>query len=82
MPPIKNIEIYTTASCPYCIQAKNLLAKQNLTYQEIRVDLDPAKKEEMLERSQGRRTVPEIFINNILIGGYTELFAMHQRREI
>ena len=76
------IEIYTTATCPYCVQAKNLLTQKNLSFKEIRVDLDPEKREEMLKRSEGRRTVPEIFIDGKLIGGYTELFAMHQNGKI
>ncbi|MEE2769459.1 MAG: glutaredoxin 3 [Pseudomonadota bacterium] len=66
------IEIYTTQMCPYCDQAKNLFKDKGLDYNEIRVDSDPAKMTEMLERSQ-RRTVPQIFINEHHVGGFDDL---------
>ena len=58
--------------CPYCDQAKNLFKDKGLDYNEIRVDSDPAKMTEMLERSQ-RRTVPQIFINEHHVGGFDDL---------
>lgn len=76
------IEVYTTGVCPYCVQAKRLLTEKGLQYEEIRVDQDPAKMTEMLERSQGRRSVPEIFINGQLVGGYDELHAADQSGEL
>ncbi len=72
------VEMYTIATCPYCDQAKQLLARKGISYTEIRIDLDPGKRSEMLERTGGRRTVPEIFIGNELIGGYDDLWAYEQ----
>lgn len=69
------IEMYTTAICPYCVAAKNVLKSKGLEYSEIRIDSDPAKLAEMLDRSQGRRTVPQIFINGIHVGGHDDLVA-------
>ena len=72
--PMKNVLIYTTASCPYCIHAKQLLQEKGLAYSEIRVDLDDTEREKMITRS-GRRTVPQIFINDQHIGGFDDLYA-------
>jgi glutaredoxin 3 len=69
------VEIYATAICPYCVAAKNLLKSKGLDYAEIRIDTDAARFKEMLERSGGRRSVPQIFINNAHIGGYDDLVA-------
>ncbi|MCK9367602.1 MAG: glutaredoxin 3 [Metallibacterium scheffleri] len=71
-PPIL---IYTTAVCPYCVAAKNLLKARGLGYTEIRVDGDPEARDTMLARSAGRRTVPQIFIGAQHIGGFDELAA-------
>lgn len=69
------VVIYTSATCPYCHLAKELLSKRNVSFEEIRVDLDPVKREEMMRLSQ-RRTVPQIFINDQSIGGYDDLAAL------
>lgn len=69
------IEVYSTAVCPYCVAAKNLLKAKGLAWEEVRVDTDPALRDAMLERSGGRRTVPQIFINNQHVGGYDDLVA-------
>ncbi|MBS0349915.1 MAG: glutaredoxin 3 [Proteobacteria bacterium] len=71
------VEIYTTATCVYCQQAKHLLARKGIEYTEIRIDLDPNKKNEMVERS-GRKTVPEVFIDGELIGGFDDLWNYDQ----
>jgi glutaredoxin 3 len=71
-PPIL---VYTTAVCPYCVAAKNLLKARGLDYSETRVDTDPAARETMLARSQGRRTVPQIFIGARHVGGFDDLAA-------
>ena len=68
-----SVEMYTTAICPYCVAAKNLLKQKGLDYSEIRVDLDIARRDEMLARSGGRRSVPQIFINDIHVGGFDDL---------
>lgn len=70
-----NIIIYSSDHCPYCVQAKQFLTQKGLSYTEIRVDLDPTKKEEMIQLS-GRRTVPQIFINNQHIGGCDDLMKL------
>ena len=70
-----DIEIYSTAVCPYCIAAKNLLKAKGLTWRELRVDVDPAARAAMLERAPGARTVPQIFINGKLVGGFDQLAA-------
>lgn len=72
---MSDIEIYSTAICPYCIAAKNLLKSKGLHWRELRIDLDPAARAAMLERSGGRRSVPQIFVNGAHVGGFQELAA-------
>ncbi len=69
------IEIYSTAMCPYCTAAKNLLQSKGLAWREIRIDTDAAARREMLARAPGARTVPQIFINGVLVGGFDQLAA-------
>jgi glutaredoxin 3 len=69
------IEVYSTAVCPYCVAAKNLLKARGLEWTEVRVDTDPAQRALMLTRSGGVRTVPQIFINDQHVGGFDELAA-------
>ena len=70
------VEVYTTSYCPYCARAKSLLKSKGVAFEEIDVSADPALREKMVELSGGRRTVPEIFINGNIIGGYDELRAL------
>lgn len=76
------VEIYTTDYCPYCLRAKALLEQKGVDYIEIRVDKEPAKFEEMIKRSNGRRSVPQIFINDRGIGGFDDLWKLEQRKEL
>lgn len=69
------VVIYTTSMCPYCYRAKALLTKKGVTFTEIDVGMDPDKRQEMIQRANGRRTVPQIFINDHHIGGYDDLVA-------
>jgi glutaredoxin 3 len=69
------IEVYSTAVCPYCVAAKNLLKAKGLHWEEVRVDTDPVQRDTMLARSGGRRTVPQIFVNDQHVGGYDDLVA-------
>jgi len=69
------IIIYSTATCPYCDRAKELLDAKGVSYQEIRIDLDDAARQEMMTKS-GRRTVPQIFINDEAVGGFDDLYAL------
>lgn len=71
---MKEVIMYTTAICPYCVAAKNLLKTRGFNYKEIRVDTDSVQREEML-RISGRRSVPQIFIDGQHIGGYDDLVA-------
>jgi glutaredoxin 3 len=70
-----DIEIYSTAVCPYCVAAKNLLKARGLGWRELRIDTDPAARARMLERAPGARTVPQIFINGVHVGGFDQLAA-------
>lgn len=70
-----NIEIYTKATCPFCHRAKALLQSKGAQFNEIAIDNDPKKREEMIERS-GRTTVPQIFIGGQHIGGCDDLHAL------
>lgn len=70
------IEIYTTPSCPYCLAAKRLLTSKNAAFQETDVSRDPSLREAMMKRANGRRTVPQIFIDGQHIGGSDDLHAL------
>ena len=80
--PMSDIVIYSKKSCPFCDLAKRLLDEKKRSYSERYVDDDPIVLEEMLARSHGLRTVPQIFINNKHIGGYDDLVAMNQRGDL
>ncbi|MBN9343611.1 MAG: glutaredoxin 3 [Caedibacter sp. 38-128] len=77
----KSIVIYSTRVCPYCTLAKNLLTRKGLTFTEIDVS-DPQDRLALIEKSGGRKTVPQIFINNIHIGGYDDLASFDQSGEL
>ena len=70
-----DITIYTTKVCPYCVRAKDLLKRKGQTYKEIDV-ADDKLREEMIAKSGGRRSVPQIFINGKHIGGSDDLYAL------
>ena len=73
------VKIYTTAVCPYCVQAKQILkARGVVQLEEIRVDTDPAQRLKMMELT-GRRTVPQIFIGQTHVGGCDDLMALDAR---
>ena len=74
---MNNVEIYTKWTCGYCHMAKALLNKEGIPFEEIDVTMDQDKRAEMIERS-GRQTVPQIFIKNESIGGYTELAKLSE----
>jgi len=69
------VVIYSKENCPYCTFAKQLLDSKKISYEEIRIDTDPDQRIEM-ERLSGRRTVPQIFINDQPIGGYDDLSSL------
>ncbi len=70
---MKKILIYSSSICPYCLAAKALLENLNLSFQEIIVDDNTSLRKEMLEKSNGRKTVPQIFFGEIHVGGYDDL---------
>lgn len=72
------VEIYTTPTCPYCHAAKSLLRDKGVEYEEITV-LDPDLRQQMTQRANGRRTVPQIFIGDTHVGGYDDMAALDRR---
>jgi glutaredoxin 3 len=79
---VAKVEVYTTSYCPYCIRAKSLLKTKGVSFEEIDVTDDPQARERMVQLSGGRRTVPEIFINGRIVGGYDELRALETQGKL
>jgi glutaredoxin 3 len=75
MPPV---QIYTTRFCPYCVAAKTLLKRKGVAYDEIDVGSDMERREEMVQRSNGRMTVPQIFVGATHVGGNDDLQALER----
>lgn len=77
------IEMYATAVCPYCVRAEQLLRRKGVTdIEKIRVDLDPAKRQEMEARVPGARTVPQIFIDDLHVGGCDDLHELDRQGKL
>jgi len=70
------IEIYSSRWCPFCHQAKALLNAKGVTFEEIDVDADPNRRQEMMHRASGQHTVPQIFIDGTHVGGSDDLAAL------
>jgi glutaredoxin 3 len=70
------VEIYTTPFCPYCLAAKDLLSRKGVKFTEINVMGDAGRRAEMVERAQGGRTVPQIFIGKTHVGGCDDLYEL------
>jgi len=77
-----NVEIYTWQTCPYCIRAKLLLWWKGVNYTEYKIDGDGGARIRMAERANGRRTVPQIFINNAHIGGCDDLYTLDRQGKL
>ncbi|KQV22561.1 glutaredoxin [Pseudomonas sp. Root329] len=75
---MNTVTLYTTDTCPYCRSAKSLLASKGVTMQEINIQREPDKLEEMLNRS-GRRSLPQIFIGDMHIGGFDDLAKLDRQ---
>ncbi|MBC7216231.1 glutaredoxin 3 [Extensimonas perlucida] len=76
---MQTVKMYTTAVCPYCVRAKQILQSKGVQHiEEIRVDADPAARQHMMEIT-GRRTVPQIFIGDTHVGGHDDLVALDAR---
>lgn len=70
------VTMYSTAVCPYCIRAESFLKSKGVTdIAKVRIDLDPARRVEMMEKT-GRRTVPQIYVGDVHVGGYDDLVAL------
>ena len=73
------VVMYSTAVCPYCVRAEQLLARKGVQdIEKIRVDINPERRAEMMEKT-GRRSVPQIFIGDTYVGGFDDLFALDQQ---
>lgn len=76
------VVLYGTETCPYCLAARMLLTKKGVEFVDISVTTDAEKRHEMTERSNGGRTVPQIFINDQPIGGFDDLNALDSSGEL
>ncbi|MTJ21168.1 glutaredoxin 3 [Dolichospermum sp. UHCC 0352] len=77
-----NVEIYTWQTCPYCIRAKMLLSWKGVNFTEYKIDGDETARSNMAERADGRRSVPQIFINNQHIGGCDDLYQLDAKAQL
>ena len=75
---MKKVVIYTTGLCPFCLLAKRLLAEKDVSYQEVDVLMDPGARADMVEKSGGRTSVPQIFVDDFHVGGSDDLYALEQ----
>lgn len=78
----KDVEIYSGDFCPYCVRAKALLTRKGVDFIEYNVQRDPKLREQMLERSGGARTIPQIFIHGQHVGGCDDLYALERKGEL
>jgi glutaredoxin 3 len=76
------VEIYTWRTCPFCIRAKDLLRQKNVEFAEYSIDGDEAARAKMAKRAKGRRTLPQIFINDEHIGGCDDIHALEAQGEL
>jgi len=79
---MSKVEIYTWQYCPFCIRAKSLLKKKNVNFTEYKIDGDEDSRALMTERADGRRTLPQIFIDNEGIGGCDDLYTLENENKL
>ena len=79
---MKKVEIYTWQYCPFCIRAKSLLNKKNIEFIEYKIDGDESAREKMSQRANGKRSLPQIFIDNNSIGGCDDLYALEEDNKL
>ena len=79
---MKSVIVYTGPRCNFCDAAKRLLIRNNIPFKEINIALEEGKREEMLTKSNGRKTIPQIFFNDLHIGGYQELRELEKKDEL
>ena len=79
---MKNVTVYMGPRCTFCDAAKRLLARNNITYKEINIALEEGRMDEMLKKSNGKRTIPQIFFDDYHVGGYEELRALEKEKKL
>ncbi len=79
---MKKIEIYTTPSCPFCREAKNLLMAKNVVYTEINIANNPEKKAEMIKRTGGKTSVPEVFVDDKFVGDCQYIYQLEEQKKL
>ena len=79
---MKNIIMYTGPMCNFCDAAKRLFSRNNIKYQEIDISTKDSLIDEMIKKANGKRTIPQIFFDNLHIGGYQELRALEKNGEL
>ena len=79
---MKNVDMYMGPRCNFCDAAKRLLVRNNIVFNEIYIALQEGKREEMLSKSNGRKTIPQIFFDDLHVGGYEELRALEKKGEL
>ena len=78
---MSNVVMYSTGFCPYCVRAKILLKQKNVSFTDIRIDIESERRSEMEQRS-GQTSVPQIFIGEFHVGGCDDLFALEQQDQL
>ena len=79
---MSKVEIYSGDFCPFCVRAKSLLKKKGVDFTEYNVQKETDRRTEMLDRTNGARTIPQIFINKRHVGGCDELYALEKNGEL
>jgi len=79
---MKNVTVYMGPMCGFCDAAKRLLNRNNIPYKEINIAIEEGKMHEMLSKSNGKRTIPQIFFDNHHVGGYEELRALEKENKL
>ena len=79
---MKRVTVYMGPMCAFCDAAKRLLTKKNIPYNEINIAIEEDKMKEMIKKSNGKKTIPQIFIEDLHIGGYNELRALENKGEL
>ena len=79
---MKNVTVYMGPRCAFCDAAKRLLVRNNIPYKEINIALEDGKMDEMLKKSNGRRTIPQIFFDDHHVGGFEELRALEKENKL
>ena len=79
---MKNVTVYMGPRCAFCDAAKKLLARNNIAYKEINIALEEGKMDEMLKKSNGKKTIPQIFFDDYHVGGFEELRTLEKENKL